>query len=188
MRTTNLMAIALCMSLLAAAVRAQSEDATPVLREYFASMQAGDFERSAGFFHPEALSAFRESLSFWKEIPEEAQDGFLDAFFGANATPETVEEKNDAEFFAAFLTAVMKQAGAAGSLNFDGMEILGAVAEEDDVLHYVTRNRVSLGEIEIKSMEVVSVQLTEAGWLLQLSGQMEGVAEQLKAAFAGQMP
>lgn len=170
---TPLLAPFLCLTLIVAPATAQGDDATAVLQDYFASLQAGDFAKSAGFFHPETLSEFRSSLSFWKEIPEESRQGFLDAFFGADVTAAAVEAKSDEEFFATFLTAVMAQAEAAGSLNFDGMEILGAVPEGEDVLHYVTRNRVSVGEIRVEGMEVVSAQRTGSGWLLQLSGQMK---------------
>ena len=42
--------------------------------------------------------------------------------------------------------------------------------------------------LEDVGMEVVSAQRTETGWRLQLSGQMMGLAQQLKAAFAGEEP
>ena len=77
----------------------------------------------------------------------------------------------------------MAQAEAAGGLNFDGMEVLGEVKEGANVAHVVMRNRVSVGEIEIEAMEVVSFKKVGKDWKALLSGKMKGLANQLRTAF-----
>jgi hypothetical protein len=125
-------------------------------------------------------------MEFYKAIPEQNRNQFIETFFGAEYTVESLEKLNDTEFFSGIFNAIMKQIGASGDLNFDGLEILGGVNEGKDITHLVTRNRVSVGEIEMETMEVLSLKKHGDDWKIMLSGKISGLPAQLKAAFGQQ--
>ncbi|TPW17947.1 MAG: hypothetical protein FD130_457 [Halothiobacillaceae bacterium] len=125
-------------------------------------------------------------MDFIYEIPAEKQLHFLDTFFGAGATKESVSKLSDKEFFASFLGAAMAQAEAVGGINFGAMEVLGEVKEGNDIAHVVTRTKVSVGEVEVEAMEVVSFKKSGDSWKALMSGKMKGMANQLRAALTQQ--
>jgi len=161
---------------------AWAETSAEFAKAYFGDLESGNFEAAAEKFDPEQLNEFRTMMEFYKEIPAQAQTQFIQTFFGPDQTIETVDKATDVQFFSGVFSFIMRQAEAAGGLNFDGFEILGEVME-GDVVHLVTRNRVSVGELEMEAMEVVSVKKQGDSWKLMLSGKMKGLPEQLKAAF-----
>jgi len=171
--------------LLAFGSAAQGQTATDTVASYFDALQKGDFEETASYFDPAALKTFRETMGFMSELPSDAKTQFFSMFFGEGTTEDVIAELTDSDFFAKFFGAVMAQAQAAGGINFDNMEVLGQVLEGTDVAHVVTRNKVTMGEIEMESMEVVSARQTNGGWKLLLSAEMKGLAAQLRAGFAG---
>ena len=178
--------IASTLLLLAFGSSVQAQTATDTVSSYFGALQNGDFTETASYFDPAALKSFREAMGFMSELPADAKTQFFSMFFGEGATEEAIADLSDSAFFAKFFGAVMAQAQAAGGINFDNMEVLGQVMEGTDVAHVVTRNKVSVGEIEMESMEVVSVKQTSGAWRLLLSAEMKGLAAQLRAGFLGQ--
>jgi len=151
---------------------------------FYAQLQKGDFEAAAGYFDPPALTEFRQSLNIINEAPPAAQQQFREAFFGAGATADSIAKLSDADFFSSFLRTALSQAEALGKVNFDNMEILGGVMEGPDVAHVVVRNRVSVGEMEVEGMEVVSCKKRGDEWKLLVSTQMKGLANQIRAALS----
>ncbi len=97
-----------------------AQGATEVAATYFEELKKKDFEAAAAAFHPDALSEFRQMMSFIGEIPLEAQEQFLGAFFGPGSTPESVSQLSHPEFFASCLRAIMARADAAGVLQVSG--------------------------------------------------------------------
>jgi hypothetical protein len=168
----------LLLSTSLAFAKTASETAT----DYFNVLKQKDYGRAATFFDPAALGEFRQMMSFVDEIPAEGQKEFFAVFFGPEASRESIARLSDSHYFASFLRATMAQAESVGGVNFGKMEILGEVMEGKDVAHVVTRNKVSVGEIELETMEVVSFKRTGSEWKALLSGKIKGVAGQLKAA------
>ncbi|MDJ0913898.1 MAG: hypothetical protein QNI95_10030 [Desulfobacterales bacterium] len=162
---------------------AYAKSASDTAIDYFNVLKQKNYRSAAAFFDPHALESFRQMMGFINEMPAESQQAFFPAFFGSGANKESVSKLSNAEFFASFLRAMMAQAEAAGGLNFDGMEVLGEVKEGANVAHVVMRNRVSVGEIEIEAMEVVSFKKVGKDWKALLSGKMKGLANQLRTAF-----
>lgn len=150
---------------------------------YFSDIENRNFAAAAGHFDPDHLKEFRVMMGFYKEIPPKAQSQFIQTFFGADQTVEKLEKIDDVEFFTGVFNFIMRQADAAGGLSFDGLEILGEVKEGKDISHLVTRNRISVGEIEIEAMEVVSLKKVGSEWRIMMSGKIKGLPDQLKAAF-----
>jgi len=151
---------------------------------FYAQLQKGDFEAAAGYFDPPALTEFRQSLNIINDAPPAAQQQFREAFFGAGATAESIAKMSDRQFFASFLRSAITQAEALGRVNFDDLEILGEVMEGPDVAHVVTRNQVTVGDVEVEGMEVVSCKKRGEEWKLLVSTQMKGLANQIRSALA----
>lgn len=162
---------------------AQAQTPSEAVKAYFKVLRQKDFDAAVDFFDPVALGEFRQTMSFVDEIPPQSQQKFFETFFGPGVTKASTSKLSNAEFFSAFFRAVMAQVEAAGNLNFDGMEVLGEVMEEPDIAHVVTRNKVSVGNIEVEAMEVVSLRKNGDSWKTLMSGKMKGIATQLRAAF-----
>jgi len=158
-----------------------AKTASEMATEYFGTLQQKDYGRAATFFDPAALGEFRQIMSFVNEISDEGQQQFYTIFFGPEANRQSTGKLSDADFFAAFLRATMAQAEKLGGVNFEKMEILGEVMEGKDVAHVVTRNKVSVGEVEVEAMEVISFKKIGSDWKALLSGKIKGMANQLKA-------
>ncbi len=177
MKFLNLTSFLFCLTLLPVFGGSAKERAL----EYFTVLKAGEYDRTASFFSPQALGDFREMMSFLDEIPEEAAGQVFGVFFGEEATKETVKEMSNDEFFGSFITFTLKQAEATGNLSFDKIEVLGEVVE-GDVVHVLTRNKVTVGEIEVEAMEVMSFEKVEGEWMALLQGSMKGMAAQMRAS------
>jgi hypothetical protein len=165
---------------------ASAETSTDRAKMYFSDIENRNFTAAAEHFDPVQLKEFRKMMEFYKEIPPEAQKQFIQTFFGAEQTLESMETVTDTEFFSGLFSFIMKQADAAGGLSFDGIEILGEVKEGKHVSHLVTRNRVSVGELEMEAMEVISLKKVGDEWRVLMSGKIKGLPQQLKAAFNAQ--
>jgi hypothetical protein len=163
---------------------AWAETASDRAMAYFDDINNRNFAAAAGQFDPAQLKEFRTMMEFYKELPPEVQTEFVQGFFGPTQTVESINNVSDVEFFASIFNFVMQQADQAGGINFDGVEILGEVKEGDNIAHLVTRNRVSVGEIEVEAMEVVSLKKQGDGWRMLMSGSIKGLPAQLNAVFS----
>ncbi len=161
---------------------ALSQSPSEITEAYFEAFKTGEYTRAAEFFSPAALKNFREMLNFSDALPEEEAKQFYSTFFGEGASKESVGKMSDAAFFSAFFSFVMKQAEAAGGVDFDKVEILGEVPEGENIVHVLTRSHISVGELEMEAMEVVSFEKSDGKWKVALSGKMKGMAAQLQKA------
>ena len=172
------------IALVIASTSAYAKSAAETTQDYFNALKQKDYGSAATYFDPAALNDFRRMMGFMFELPAEQQQKIFPAFFGQQATAESVAKLSDTAFFAAFLGAVMAQAESAGGVNFDGMQVIGEVAEGPDLMHVVTRNQVTAGEMKVETMEVVSFRKDGKQWKALLSGKIKGMANQLRAAFS----
>lgn len=161
---------------------AYAKNATETAVDYFDMLKKKNYSAAATYFDPQALKEFREMMSFINEMPAEGRQGFIEAFFGQGATKESVSKLSNSDFFSSFLKAIMKQAEKAGGINFDNMEVLGEVMEGSQIAHVVSRNKISMGGMELETMEVVSFKKNGKEWKALLSGKIKGMASQLRAA------
>ena len=176
--------LSLLVLVASSSLAAPVESPKELAEAYFSLLKKSNWTETAELFDPTALKQFREMTAFLTELAVEEAEGHLRHFFGADATRESVREMSDAEYFSAFMQAVMGQAVQAGQLNFEKVEVIGAVAEGDDVRHVVARIYISVGELKVESMEVLTCNRTADGWKLALQGKMKGMAEQLKRALS----
>lgn len=177
MKIVQFVVVILLLSNSLSFAKTASETAT----EYFSALRQKDYSRAATFFDPAALGEFRQMMGFIQEIPEEGQQQFYTIFFGPEATKESIAKMSGADFFASFLRATIAQAETLGGVNFEKMEVLGEVKEGNDISHVVTRNKVTVGEVEVEALEVISFKRIGNEWKALLSGKIKGLANQLKA-------
>ena len=84
--------------------------------------------------------------------------------------------KPDSEYFASFLRGILGSEIYSESINYDDVEILGEVMEDEDLAHVVTRNKYSVKEQDVESVEVVTFKKIGGKWMVQMSGKLKGVA------------
>lgn len=152
-------------------------------RMYFSDIEHGRYAEAAGHIEPSQLKEFRNLMGFYLELPPEPRKQFIDTFFGANHSPESLQRMNDVEFFSAILGFMLRQFEATGGLHLDSLEILGGVREGKTTIHLVTRNRVSVGAVTAETMDVLSLRKVGGQWRVMMSSNIKGLPEQLKAAF-----
>ncbi len=109
-------------------------------------------------------------LDFGDALPKEEAKQFYLTFFGEHASEETVSKMSDLDFFSQFLSFTTKQVEAAGEISFHKLEILGEIPVGDTIMHVLTRSNISVGDIEVESMEVISFRKIEGEWKALLSG------------------
>lgn len=154
---------------------------------YFDALKKKDYNSVASYFDPSALQEFRQMMGFIDEIPNQGKDNFFTMFFGPEATKDSVSKLSDVAFVSSLLAALMTQVETrGGGVNFEGVEILGEVKEGPGISHVVTRSRLSVGEMQVEAMEVVSFRLVGKEWKALMSAKMKGIANQIRAAISRQ--
>ncbi len=174
-------AIAVCFSLLFVTLPASADDVERVILQYFDAMEYEDYDAAARLFDPEDTKRFRESFAFMSELSVNQQQSVYEQMIGPWATQESVEKMSDEEFFASIFGFAMRQ--AMGQVQITSAEYLGTVMEGEDLAHAVTRISVSVGNMEITDMDVTSLARRNGAWKMKVSGDVERVAEQLRAMF-----
>lgn len=155
---------------------------TETAHEYFAAFQQGNYQGLATMYDPAALQSFREMMGFLTELDLGDDGEVLATLFGPEATVQTVNKMSDQEFFALFFENVFAQVQSMGELSFDNMKIIGEVKESDNLVHVLARNKTSIGEMEIEAMEVISFKQVGEDWKVLLSGEIKGMANQMRQA------
>lgn len=176
------MMLALVMTLALPAGAAPTE--TPeafVARSVKAAQQKGT-GALADFMHPDELARFKRLMtSILAQAEPAAGDTLARAMFGADATLDSVLKLTPAEFMRDMLDGVMSRPGVTVKIG-DG-QVLGSV-REGEVVHLVTRNVATVNELTVTKMEVVSVRPNGDSWGMLLSGELEGMADAMRASQA----
>ena len=169
--------LALCLAgwMSAAQAAASAEEA---VREYFAALQAEGMGASARFIHPDELARFKEMLMpVVRQDFKRAKPEFAPVVFGADVTLEKMEAMSGQDFMGALLNVVGSQMK---DVKFESVQVLGAV-KEGEVSHVVARINVGVeqGAFKLTKMEVISAKPSKDGWMVLLSGELEGLAAAL---------
>ncbi len=155
-----------------------------VVESYTKALQAGDYLKSTDFMHPEALEKFRGMVLPLVESVGAESASLLPLFKGV-ADVAALKKLSPAEFFASFLGGLTAANPAVlAALSSGSMAALGSVAE-GEMLHVVCRTSLGFEGIKINKMNVVSLKRAAGNWRVLLSGEIEGMAEALRKAFAG---
>jgi hypothetical protein len=175
-RKIVLFAMLSCMALGAQAQAPAKSTPEAAVTEYMAAIKNEGITVASRYMHPDELTRFKDMLMplFRKEASAKERP-MTTAMFGPDATLEKIQALPGAEF----MTALFKLVGdQLEGVNFDSVEILGSLPE-GEVIHVVTRVKVSMKQITMRQMEVVSLKQHEGRWKLMLSGQFEGLASAL---------
>ncbi|MEM9594087.1 MAG: hypothetical protein AAGD06_07480 [Acidobacteriota bacterium] len=154
---------------------------------YFTSLQNEGMGSIVDHMHPEELGKFKAMLQPVFEAAARIGDrGILDMTFGPEATIEEVQGSSPAQFMASFMRIIEAQLGGQG-LNFDEIEVLGTVPE-GEVSHVLTRVKVGAAGVYMTKLEVISFRRDGDRWGMMLTGQMEGIAQALRANLPAEPP
>lgn len=134
----------------------------------------------ADFIHPEELQRFKSMMTpILESTDPKAADPLARALFGGDATAESALRMAPVEFMRSLLKSVLSRSGM--TVDIGPMQVLGSV-REGDVVHVVTRGSAGVGVIKLSQVEVVSVRPYGDSWGMMLTGEMEGMAEAMRAA------
>lgn len=175
-----------CLSaaLAAPAVSAQERSPETVASAYFEAIKAGDWNRVAAQFTPEAQAKYRAMMT--ELIDAAAAAGQADIrpmLLGKDTTAEAAAKLTDREFVARTLEAILGQ--SLGMMQFQRIDIVGRVPEGERLLHVLCRMHLAgPAGVPIEKMTVVSLERDASGWGIGLAGDIKGLVSTLKAQLA----
>ncbi len=169
--------IVACSAGQAAQAQQRPED---VAQAYVRAIQTKGLSAIPEFIHPDELARFQKMLLPIVTAPESAMGQNLKAaFFGSQATSESVRAMKPEDFMRGFVRFAENQTKSM-NVTIDRSEILGAV-REGKTIHLVTRTSVGAGDLKLTQLEVVSLIPYKGSWKLLLTGKLEGMAQALKS-------
>ncbi len=164
------------------AASAAEQEATEVAQRYLERMMALDAPGCAALMHPEALAQLRALFTPLFEM--EGGTEALQIFAGID-TLEAFQQASDTEIFAAFLKgAAFSNPDLAEIMRTSKNRILGVVLEGDDMAHVVYRTEMVVAGASASTVDSMSMRRGPDGFRLEMSGDLEQVAQQLRAALA----
>ena len=147
---------------------------------YFADMQDGNYELMVGHFHPDDLKEFRQLMSFYKDYSTEQQRDFFLNYFGGYLTTESVDRMSDEEFVGLILDNVMSVADEVIKAVSYKVDLIGDVAESEELVHVVARINLKSQLMEAEDMEVLSLRKFQSGWRVVMPVKVKSLADQLR--------
>ncbi len=194
LRPLSLSLALLCVGPVAAAELTVDMPPEQVAREAYRRMQTADWVAAAETFDPAALKRFRELLLpvldavgvAGQDRAGNEQDSasagalMLWVLFAPATSVEEIKALSDREVFARIMANTMSLASA----KLEGQDVIGSVAEGNDMVHVVTRNVAKVETISMTKVEAITLHRTPQGWRLALTGDLEGLAETLQASIA----
>lgn len=153
-----------------------------VAAELYTRLKASDWKGAAALFDDGALKSFRGMLQPIADAASASDQEAGAALFGG-IKPEALKQASDAEFFALFMGNMMSRLSSLGG-GLGPSQIIGSVAEGEDLRHVVTRTNAKAMGISITKMEVVSMRRRGDAWKVLLNGEMEGMAKAIQAMAA----
>jgi hypothetical protein len=149
------------------------------VKDYMTAFQQRGMTSVAEFIHPAELERFKSMLMpVFENSPEADRQQGLDMFFGKGTTLETLKAMPPAKFMSSFMEVVGKQLEG---MKFSSFDVLGSV-REGELVHVVTRVGVDAKGIQMTKLQVTSTKPFGKEWKLILTGELEGIANAMKAA------
>lgn len=139
-----------------------------------------DVAAAADYIHPDELQRFKGMLSpLLADAKSPDARGFAQTVFGRQATVESVAALDPLSFMRGFMDFIDRHLKSV-NVKFDDLQILGSVREGETV-HLVTRQSAGAGGVQMTALAVMSLKPSGDTWKLLLPGQIEGLAQALKA-------
>lgn len=172
---------AIILMLVPAVLHSQDDQLQDVTNAYVQSMKAGDFAGMADLMHPASLAEFRLMLVPVLDLP--GADEAVPQLLGV-ATVEDARALSDQGMFAAFMQFVVNQEpGVAEAMNTAEVEILGRVTEAEDI-HVVIRTTMTVQEVEMRQLDVVTFRQDNGMWRAVLAGNVTALAQIISNQFS----
>jgi len=160
----------------AEAQSAADSAATKVAAQYISALQNGRLHETAALAHREALTSIRKLVEVLAKIDE----GGTFRSQVLKVGPEVdIAKLTDQQYYAAFVGLAYGQPGVQEALRSATSTILGVVPE-GETLHVLHRMKMTVEEIEISKMEVLSLRMDNGQWRVMLSGDIESMRRRLE--------
>ena len=179
--SSSLLCCAIVVILSVALGSAQPALMTPeeVVTRYFERVKEQGLGSVADMMHPDELKRFRKMTEpVVLESLSEKDDTF--EIYADAQDPTKIRAMDDVGFMNTFMSwASLEVPGLAGALRNANMQALGHVVE-GEVRHVVVRSKVKVQDVEVEKMSVMSVKDHDGKPMLMLTGDVQGLAQQLK--------
>ena len=162
---------------------AYAKSASETAKEFYNLLKQNNYSAAAEYYDPAALREFRKLMSFENEIPDERRKIYFKTFFVPALTEDSISTLSDHDFFVSFWRGILTSERFSGEIKFDDVKILGVVMEGEDLAHVVIRNRISVAEHEVESVEVTTFGKFGSQWKVKMSGKLKVIALTLRWEF-----
>lgn len=143
----------------------------------FQKMTQLDWTGYSQLIHPSALERFRGTIlpSIEKLILISSGDSI--SFFGKQMNSQEIQSMPADSFFAQIMNTVTEISPDIKT-TFETMlqKTIGAIAENDSLVHVVVRNKLTLGGQDLEELNVQTVRLDGESWKIDMSSKIGGVA------------
>jgi hypothetical protein len=155
------------------------ESPETIVSRFMGAMRQQDWASCAAALHPDALDEF---ATYFKELSKVDETGQIAVFLG-DRQPEQIRSMSSAAVFESVMQAISSfQPEMSEALSSSEAEVLGVVPE-GELRHVVYRIGMSVGGVEIRKIEVVSAKPYQGEWRALLTGELDGLVAQMRAAF-----
>ena len=176
------------ISIILLAIGCAGQQDTKILDDAIALAQQGDktlqelnWEAYAALVHPDDLDGFKAMLL--PDIEKLAVMRSADSvtLFDRTFSLEDLRSGTSEQFFVDMMKTVFQISVELGQ-SFSGMKNnhIGAVAENDSLIHIVVNTSMNIGLKNVKEMNVSTVRRFEDGWKLRMSPKLEGIGMMLQ--------
>lgn len=146
-------------------------------------MKNNDWIGLSNIYDESSLKEFREGFNFLFTMKDKnLQEKIITNFFGSSNNSKTVQKMNDKTFFSSIYGNLIKSAAAFGQVNFDSLQVIGAINENDSLEHVLIRKFVTIRKADIKEMEIVTFFKLNGKWKMQLSDRIKSIPSQMRVS------
>ena len=157
------------------------DDAIALAQQGDKTLQELNWEAYAALVHPDDLDGFKAMLLPDIEKLAVMRNADSVTLFDRTFSLEDLRSGTSEQFFVDMMKTVFQISVELGQ-SFSGMKNIhvGAVAENDSLIHIVVNTSMNIGLKNVKEMNVSTVRRFEDGWKLRMSPKLEGIGMMLQ--------
>ena len=158
------------------ALASNKEIAVELATSYMSAMQSKDWAKLPQFFDAKELDMFKQEMQPIFRFTAPQQVNVREYFFGPGLTEDDVKKMPSQEFFTRMMANLM------ANVQSSSADVIGAVEENENLIHVVIRSKAMAGEVSVEKMEVISIKKSDDGksWFVPLN-KIKGIGKQIKA-------
>ncbi|UCG60621.1 MAG: hypothetical protein JSV52_09820 [Candidatus Zixiibacteriota bacterium] len=140
-----------------------------------------DWSGYVSMVHPDDLARFKSSLLLEFERLTMIRKADSITIFDQTYSIQDLRSKTPEEFFINIMTLIFRISPELDN-SFKNMKnkFIGAVVENDSLIHVVANTKMLLGTKQVDEMDIISVRKFEDEWKLRLSTKVQGIALMLQ--------